>query len=348
MQRHRRRPRVERQGEAEPRLLGDGCVKLGDLLNQVGGGDRLQAIARHRLRAADLDRGGQHPHHQIGLGEQSTQRRLASGGVGERRLLGTGTQPRQRRAEVVGQAVRDDAQFAHQRLDLLQHRVEPRRESIERVTPGGERAHAPRQVALPRRIDHRGDAIEPPPDEPCEHQPRGDAQRQRQEHRDQQRAFHRALLGGEEIQGAPRQQPVAADRHQGVARLTRIAAGGERGDAERGRAERHRQGRGRIPGDAAAVWIDDRQHQRLVPRPLRILDRIAHRDDAARPPHAGERVRLLGGLTPHRVERVRPGLLPHRADQRQVGDEREPDREQRDPGGDRQPQQPPHGAADSR
>ncbi|MEG8043004.1 hypothetical protein QP164_09745 [Sphingomonas sp. LR59] len=95
------------------------------------------------------------------------------------------------------------SQFGHHAFELAEHDVQPRGQTIERVATAGDHVDATREVALARRFDRLGDAVEAATDIARENEAPDHAKRERKEHGNRERAFDRTLLCGDQVEIAP-------------------------------------------------------------------------------------------------------------------------------------------------
>jgi hypothetical protein len=147
---HHGERRPDRDVAGEPALLRERPVELrhvGDRRGDVELGERL--APRARIDLGDAQQRLEHRHHRVDLGDRLLHvvEALARqpGRVGD--LLEPAAHPRQRRAQVVRDRVRDLAHAVHQAGDLVEHDVDGLGQQVELVARARDR-HAMRHVAL--------------------------------------------------------------------------------------------------------------------------------------------------------------------------------------------------------
>ena len=170
--------------EHEAALLGQRLVELDDVRRERGGVDRREGgAAVAGLDLGDAQQRVEDPHDLVEL----LDRRLgggaeALGGVRRaQRGLQPPAQPRQRRAQVVGDGVGDLPDAVHQLGDAVEHHVDVAGEAVELVARAGQR-DARREVAEHDAVRDAGDAREAPREQVPREEP--DEDRDRHGHRD--------------------------------------------------------------------------------------------------------------------------------------------------------------------
>ena len=170
--------RGQRGFQRAPLLLGERAVEV------AGVGDDGAEIERGQghpagagFRAGDLHQHGEGAQDAVGLGDGPLQGGAVAAAFAQGELHAR-LEPGERAAQIVGHAVRHRPQPGHQRLDLVEHRVDRGREAVELVAGAGDR-QAPREVAPDDALAGRAHGIDPAQHPAADEEAAQEAQEQR-------------------------------------------------------------------------------------------------------------------------------------------------------------------------